>query len=441
MGDSPCPALYPKGDSKRVVQAGGIWHFLPYETVLKQWLDGKQVDDLSRIYKTLLIMVMIASMSFTIVSASPKWQEVADRIAAVVDRSVEVYKTGDYEGARDLVNNAYYGLYEAEGLENVLRTSVSSKDTNITEFQFYKLKRSMKNGETLDAVQREADDLKRMVYDNVKALENAHGGTGWAAFLPAFLILIREGIEAILVLAAIIAYLQRSGNERYLSAVYNWSIAAIIASFASAYLFVTVLDANTGGMSRELLEGGTALFAVVVLLATSAWIGGKADTKNWKAYIDGLVEQSVSEGTARALGFAAFLAVYREGAEVILFYQALFNNAAADVQMIWAGFGAGCVALAVIYFGMSKGVLRIPLRPFFLFTSALMFLLAVTFAGSAIKELQEGGLLPITQIENFPVQIDLLGIYPTMETIGLQLVIVLFGAGMLLRARSKRRTA
>lgn len=386
-------------------------------------------------------MIVIAATGFASAEASPKWQEVADRIAAVVDQSVEIYKTGDYEGARDLVNNAYYGLYEAEGLENVLRTTVSSKDTNVTEFQFYKLKRSMKNGETIEEVQKEADDLKRMVYDNVKALEHAHGGTGWAAFLPAFLILIREGIEAILVLAAIIAYLQRSDNGKYLGTVYNWSIAAIIASFASAYIFVTVLDANTGGMSREVLEGGTALLAVVVLLGTSAWLGGKADTQTWKKYIDGLVEHSVSEGTARALGFAAFLAVYREGAEVILFYQALFNNAAADVQMIWAGFGAGCIALVGIYYGITKGVLRIPLRPFFLFTSGLMFLLAVTFAGSAIKELQEGGLLPITQLDNFPVQIDILGLYPTVETLGLQLVILLIGAAMVLRARSRKARA
>lgn len=385
--------------------------------------------------------MMVVCFSFATAEAAPKWQEVADRIAVVVDQAVEVYKTGDYEGGRDLVNNAYYGLYEAEGLENVLRTTVSSKETNITEFQFYKLKRSMKNGEPIEAVQKEADELKRMVNENVRSLENAHGGTGWAAFLPAFLILIREGLEAILVLVAIIAYLQRTGNEKYLGTVYNWSIGAIIASFASAYVFVTVLDANVGGMSREVIEGGTALFAVVVLLATSAWLGGKADTKSWKQYIDGLVAHSVSQGTARALGLAAFLAVYREGAEVILFYQALFNNAAADVQMIWAGFGAGCVALAGIYFGISKGIVRIPLRPFFLFTSALMFLLAVTFSGSAVKELQEGSVLPMTQLDSFPVQVDILGIYPTAETLGMQAFILLIGVGMVLRARAKARHA
>lgn len=372
--------------------------------------------------------------------AVPKWQEVADRIAKTVDEAVGIYETGDYEGARDLINTAYYGIYERDGMEKVMRTSVSGKETNLTEYQFYKVKKSMKNGESIDNVRREAEKLKSMVNENVKALENAHGGTGWAAFLPAYLILIREGLEAILVLVAIIAYLKRLGNEKHLGAVYNFSIAAVVASFLSAYIFNTILNNTTGGISREVLEGATALFAVVVLLLTSAWLGGKANANNWKKYIDGLVEQTVTSGTARALGFAAFLAVYREGAEVILFYQALFNNAAADVTMIWAGFGAGCVTLALIFFGMQKGILKIPLRPFFLFTSVLMFFLAVTFVGSGIKELQEGGVLDITRLEGWPT-IDLLGISPTLETMGAQLFVLLIGASMLIYAKLKKPQA
>ena len=372
--------------------------------------------------------------------AAPKWQEVADRIAQTVDQAVTVYEGGDYEGARDLVNAAYYGIYEKEGLESVMRSSVSAKETSLTEYQFYKIKKSMKNGESMDVVKQEAEKLKSMVNDNVKALENAHGSSGWAAFLPAYLILLREGLEAILVLVAIIAYLRRSGNEKHLGAVYNFSIAAVIASFISAYLFATILDNTTGGMSREVLEGATALFAVVVLLLTSAWLGGKASKDNWKQYIDGLVQESITHGAARALGMAAFLAVYREGAEVILFYQALFNNAAADVTMIWAGFGAGCVTLAVIFYGMQHGILKIPLRPFFLFTSILMFLLAVTFVGGGVEELQEGGVIGITRFEGWPT-FDLLGIFPTAETLGAQLLVLLLGVGMVIYAKKRKPKA
>ena len=372
--------------------------------------------------------------------AAPKWQEVADRIAQTVDQAVSIYETGDYEGARDLVNTSYYGIYEKEGLESVMRSSVSAKETSLTEYQFYKVKKSMKNGESVDTVKQEAEKLKSMVNDNVKALENAHGSSGWAAFLPAYLILLREGLEAILVLVAIIAYLKRAQDEKHLGTVYNFSIAAVVASFISAYLFNTLLNNTTGGMSREVLEGATALFAVVVLLLTSAWLGGKANKDNWKQYIDGLVKESITHGTARALGMAAFLAVYREGAEVILFYQALFNNAAADVTMIWAGFGAGCVTLALIFYGMQHGILKIPLRLFFLFTSILMFLLAVTFVGGGIEELQEGGVVGITRFEGWPT-VDLLGIFPTAETLGAQLLVLLLGVGMVIYAKRRKPKA
>ena len=389
---------------------------------------------MKKIWFLCLTLLLLAA---PVTEAAPKWQEVADRIAQTVDQAVAVYETGDYEGARDLVNAAYYGIYEKDGLENVMRSSVSAKETSLTEYQFYKVKKSMKNGESMDTVKQEADKLKSMVTDNVKALENAHGSSGWAAFLPAYLILLREGLEAILVLVAIIAYLKRAKDEKHLGTVYNFSIAAVVASFVSAYLFSTILNNTTGGMSREVLEGATALFAVVVLLLTSAWLGGKASKDNWKQYIDGLVQESITHGAARALGMAAFLAVYREGAEDILFYQALFNNAAADVTMIWAGFGAGCVTLAVIFYGMQHGILKIPLRPFFLFTSILMFLLAVTFVGGGIEELQEGGVIGITRFEGWPT-FDLLGIFPTAETLGAQLLVLLSGVGMVVYAKKRK---
>ena len=343
-----------------------------------------------------------------VTEAAPKWQEVADRIAQTVDQAVSVYETGDYEGARDLVNSAYYGIYEKDGLENVMRSSVSAKETSLTEYQFYKVKKSMKNGESLETVKQEVEKLKSMVNDNVKALENAHGSSGWAAFLPAYLILLREGLEAILVLVAIIAYLKRANEEKHLGTVYNFSIAAVVASFISAYLFNTILNNTTGGMSREVLEGATALFAVAVLLLTSAWLGGKASKDNWKQYIDGLVKESITHGTARALGMAAF--------------------------------GAGCVTLAVIFYGMQQGILKIPLRPFFLFTSILMFLLAVTFVGGGIEELQEGGVIGITRFEGWPT-FDVLGIFPTAETLGAQLLVLLFGVGMVVYSKRRKPKA
>lgn len=142
---------------------------------------------------------------------------------------------------------------------------------------------------------------------------------------------------------------------------------------------------------------------------------------------------------ARALGLAAFLAVYREGAEVILFYQALFNGASGDTDMIWFGFGTGCAVLAVIFAVIRLGLFRIPLRPFFIVTSILMYLMAVSFAGGGISSLQEAQLVPQTVITAswFP-NIDWLGLYPTYESVGLQLAL-LIAAGITLIVRGRKR--
>ena len=378
-----------------------------------------------------LILLLVAIMFIfgpQSVQAAPKWQEMAEKIEVNINEAVEIYKNGDTQAAYDKVDEAYYGIYEKDGLESAVSVGVSGKMANLTEYQFYKVKRAIDEGEPVENVQKEAATLIEMVNENVGALETHGSEGGWASFIPAFFILIREGLEAILVLVAIIAYLRKSGNEKYLDTVYNAMIAAIIASFVTAYLFTSIFESTAAGAGREILEGATALFAVVVLIGTSAWLGGKADAKVWKQYIQGMVDKSMTSGKAKALALAAFLAVYREGAEVILFYQALFNNSSSDVEMIWGGFLAGCVVIAILFFALQNGVLRIPLKPFFLFTSVLMYLLAVSFAGGGLRELQEGGVIQTSQIENCPIPtVDVLGIYPTYETLGIQFALLALG--------------
>ena len=365
--------------------------------------------------------------------AAQTWQQIHDHIGTQMDQVYEIYKTGNAEGAKDAVNDIYYGIYEKDGLESAVRSGISSKSANLTEYQFYTLKKVIRAGAPQAEVEAEGAKLLDMIQAEVTTLETKGVESGgWAMFLQAFLILLREGIEAILVLVGIIAYLGRAGHEKELSTVYNWAIAGIIMSFVTAYLFVEVLDnTTTTGSGREIIEGCTALFAVLVLLGTSAWMGGKSNAKAWKSYIDKQVKLTLSTGKSRALGAAVFLAVYREGAEVILFYQALFNNAVGDVDMIWAGFVTACVALALIFFLMQRGALRIPIGPFFKVTSAFMFILAVTFLGGGLKELQEADVISTSVIEAVPVpSIDLLGLYPTYETIVPQILLILAAVAM-----------
>lgn len=391
--------------------------------------------------KWLCIMIMaFIVVSQGMVLAAPQWGAVVDKIEKTMNQSLVVYKSGDIAGAKKLVNDAYYGMYEKEGLEKAVNSTVSAKRANLTEYKFSTIKKLMTNQAPDTEVKKQINEMLGMMREDVAQMG---GGSkqhnSWATFWPAFLILVREGAEAILIIGAIIAYLVKSGNPHKTQIIYNYSAAAVIASFITAVLFRSVI--NISGASQEIMEGATMLAAVFVLLSVGHWMNSKSDEKSWGNYIEGKVQNSLSSNNTVSLGLAAFLAVYREGAEVVLFYQALFNDAGDDMQMIWLGFGLGCVALVLIFALVRYGSLRIPLKPFFQGTSILMFILAISFAGGGVRELQEGGVVGVTLIEGMPV-IDLLGIYPTLETLLPQLLLLLMVIGnSLYQKRKKLREA
>lgn len=375
------------------------------------------------IFATSLVLVPFSSR------ASQDWEQIYDHIDSMIHTSVEQYASGDLEGSKKTVNDTYYGVYEKDGLEKAIRSTIASKNANLTEYQFSKLKKAIREDQGEASVKSEAETLLTMIKSDVTTLENKNvAGGRWASFFTSLLLLLREGMEAILMLVAIIAYLQKSGNTKYMGTVYNYAIGAVVASFITAYIFSELMDKFAAGANQELIEGITALVAVCVLLSVSIWMSGKSEAREWKKYIENMINHSITSKHARALGIAAFLAVYREGAEVILFYQALFNNSSGDTEMIWLGFGTGCILLLIIFAVIRKGLVRIPLRPFFIVTSLLMFIMAVAFAGGGVSELQEAGIIPQSVIawEYFP-NADWLGLYPTYETVGIQIVILLSG--------------
>ena len=165
------------------------------------------------------------------------------------------------------------------------------------------------------------------------------------------------------------------------------------------------------------------LLATVVLFFVSNWMFSKAEAEAWKNYIEGKVQTAVQSGSRFALGAAAFLAVFREGAETILFYQAMFADVKTHTSMIWVGFAVGVLALVGIFIAVRYGSLKLPLKPFFIGTSVLMYLMAIAFAGGGIKELQEADVVGVTPL-NFVTTIDILGIYPTLETLLPQILLL-----------------
>jgi high-affinity iron transporter len=242
-------------------------------------------------------------------------------------------------------------------------------------------------------------------------------------FGQSLFIIVREGFEAILVVGAIAGYLIVSGNRDKLRTLYLFAGIAIIASFATAVLFQVV--AGLGAVDRELLEGATGLLAVVVLFYVSYWLLSKVESTRWIAFIQTTVKKALDSGSGAALGVVSFVAVYREGFETVLFYQALASSAqTGEAQsMLVLGFVLGSAVLGAIFLAFYKFGVKIPMREFFAVTGVLLYYLALTFAGNAIHEFQEAGLVGTTVMAGLPA-IDLVGFHPTVETFAAQLMLL-----------------
>jgi high-affinity iron transporter len=395
-------------------------------------------------------------------------------------KACEVYEGGgSWEEARDLVNEAYFGFYEKEGFERFVKQMISGKRASTVEFKFAAIKTKLKKGEPPEKIREDVDILIGWLMEDGAQLDLKFGisaapaaptapATGEEAasasaaeaspaspaekesssrgntdFIYALGILLREGFEAILVIAAIAAYLKRLGHDREIKTVYAASVLAVVASFLAALAFQKFFASQTeGGQKQEILEGATMLLATVVLFGVSGWMFSRAGS--WKSYIEGKVKKAVVGGSAFALAATAFLAVFREGAETILFYQSLLVSPGADKGMIFSGFLVGCVGLVAIFVIVRKGSMRLPLRPFFLITSLLMLVMSFAFLGGGVKELQEGDVFGATPVTAVPIPtIDILGIYPYFETLVPQAALVLLAlfSALYIAAANRRQSA
>jgi high-affinity iron transporter len=264
-------------------------------------------------------------------------------------------------------------------------------------------------------------------------LENAERlvtdrSSGANLFVQSFLLLVREGFEAILIIAALMTFLTRAGAPARRREVAVGAWAAVAASAVTAVLFELLLETTPG--QREALEGFTMLLAVVVLFYVSYWLVSKIEADKWSAFLKSRMEAALSSGSALALTSVAFLAVYREGVETILFYKALLvSGGTGDAGSVAAGMALGAVALVGLYIAIMRLGVRIPMKPFFAVTGALLYYMAFVFAGKGIAELQEGGLVGTTVISWLQwLRVPFLGIYPTVQSLALQTVLLVLAA-------------
>jgi len=236
--------------------------------------------------------------------------------------------------------------------------------------------------------------------------------------VASFFLMVREGFEAILIVAALMTFLTKAGAPERRRDVGRGAWAAVAASLLT-WVLVELLFKVTPGQ-RETIEGATMLLAAVVLFYVSYWLLSKVEAAKWTAFVKGKMQSALSSGSGLALSTVAFLAVYREGFETILFYKALFTSAgpSGGVSVI-AGIAAGAVGLVIVYLAINELGLRVAMKPFFTVTGIMLYYMAFVFAGKGIAELQSAQVLPLTVIDNAP-RLPVFGIYPTVESLAVQ---------------------
>ncbi len=331
--------------------------------------------------------------------------------------SIDTYAGGDADTAYRIAVDAYLEGFELmePGLDAVapeLRLTIEGAMTQ--------LRTGFRDGTSLAIQQQRATELYDLL-DQAQARLDGTSLSGSSAFASAFLILLREGLEALLVVAALAAFLIKTGRRDGLPFLHiGWGGALLlgVVTWFLASNFLTI-----GGEQRELTEGIAAVVAALMLFYVGFWLHDKTHALQWKRFIEGSVQKALGTGTLWALAGLSFIAVYREVFETILFYQALWLQVdVSGQQMALSGVGAAVAVLVVLAWVILRYSTRLPLRQFFGVTGIFMFVMAVVFAGKGVAALQEAGKLPVNPIQ-FP-RVELLGIYPNLQSLAFQLALI-----------------
>ena len=386
------------------------------------------------------------------------WSEVASEMTVILDQAYEAAAAGKGDEGATLVNNAYYQYYEKLGFEKNVMNAISGDRVSQVEYQFKMTRKTMRDGGSDKEIKQLVDDLKSWLVKDAAILDGGASGNvnGFTKLVTssagqAFLILIREGLEALLVVAAVIAYLVKSGNKRFAKWIYLGVVAGLAGSGLVAVLFTFLFGGS--GPIQEISEGVCALIATLMLLWTSNWMLNKSSVEAWNNYIRNKTEAAVAGaqskvesgqglglGMIASLAMLSFLAVFREGAETVIFYESIYSMS-QDAHGMWVGGLAAAAVLIVIFLILRFTSVKIPIGPFFLVTSIVMAALVVIFAGGGIHALIEGDLIEGTYLSTVPTN-DWIGLYPYVETITAQViaaiaVVVLFVVGFIKKHRMK----
>jgi high-affinity iron transporter len=347
-------------------------------------------------------------------------QSEVDRALVLVDRSVDAAEAGESERGYDLARSAYLDHFELVEIPLRLRNPNLVLDL---EFAFADLRDGIRDGASLGAVRDSAREVRSGLRDVKRELEAKGFAAPALAFGFSFTILFREGLEVVLLIAVLLGSLEAARAANY-RRPFAWGVVGAVAATAVTFLLATFVI-EIAPVNREVLEAVTALLAVAVLFWVSFWLVSRLEQKRWMEFMRARTASAIAAGGALAFAGLGFTAVYREGFETVLFYQAL--TLFAQGLILWVVLGAAAAALALAgvgyaIFGLGK---KLPLKPMLIGGVSILLLLSVALVGNALRSLQEVDVINATPIEGgwarLPVFLaELTGIHPTTQGIAAQ---------------------
>ncbi len=365
-----------------------------------------------------------------------------DKSRTLLDGSVDLYASGRHEDAYTAARNAYLDHFEL--VEIPLRVRDEGLTLDLEE-RYARLRSQIDDRRPVASVRATVADINDGLDEVERTLSEPGIGAPILAFVFSFITLFREGFEAVLVVAAILGFLASSRTEQYRGAVLQGVGAAGVAT---AIVFVlTTMVLRVAPFQREMLEAGTTIFATIVLFFISFWLFRRLDHRRWMEFLSAKVWAAGASGSAMALVGVGFTAVFREGFETVLFYQALLFVTKGLEVFVAGGAAVALVVLIGVAFAVFRAGRRLPTKQFLAVAVGLLMALSVAFAGNAVRGLQKAAVLTMTQIEGAPrlpiFLSELTGYHPTVQTIAAQAALAgvyIAGGLWVLATRRRRRT-
>jgi high-affinity iron transporter len=322
-------------------------------------------------------------------------------------QSLAAYQGGDRDRAGELALAAYLDGFEP--VEAVLNAREGGLVAEV-ETEMGGLRAAIGRGAPAGDVAARVERLQAL-FSRAETALAPEAGSAASTFLGALAILLREGLEALLIVVAMIGFLRKADRRGMLRWVHGGWIVALAAGIATWWVASNLITIS--GAGRELTEGFGSLLAAAILLFVGVWMHGKAQAGAWQAYVRDKLDKALSRGSAWFLFLLAFVAVYREVFETIIFFAAMGGE--GNGAPLAAGVAVGAVLLGVIAWAMLRLSARLPIAQFFAYSAALIAVLAVVLAGKGLAALQEAGMIGVTPLAGWP-RSPMLGLFPTLES-------------------------